>query len=86
VLDEQFLAGAKLVIHMMQRGGYITDYDAHVRRKLANICRRATDIAATRQRQYVLDLARSALSAAKETQERIAFTLKTGARISRSTP
>src|ERR1700736_1900080 len=30
VLGEQFLSGVKLVIHMMQRGGYITDYDAHV--------------------------------------------------------
>src|SRR5437899_8282470 len=37
VLGEQFLAGAKLAIHMMLRGGYASEYDAHVSRKLANI-------------------------------------------------
>ncbi|HYS22599.1 MAG TPA: 3-hydroxyacyl-CoA dehydrogenase NAD-binding domain-containing protein, partial [Candidatus Eisenbacteria bacterium] len=37
VLGEQFLAGAKLAIHMMLRGGYASEYDAHVGRKLANI-------------------------------------------------
>jgi len=30
VLGEQFLAGAKLAIHMMLRGGYASEYDAHV--------------------------------------------------------
>src|SRR6266403_405801 len=37
VLGEQFLSGAKLAIHMMLRGGYASEYDAHVGRKLANI-------------------------------------------------
>src|SRR2546429_2579948 len=37
VLGEQFLAGAKLAIHMMFRGGYASADDAHVGRKLANI-------------------------------------------------
>jgi 3-hydroxyacyl-CoA dehydrogenase len=82
VLGEQFLAGAKLVIHMMQRGGYITDYDAHVGRKLANIL--AGGPLTSPQlvsEQYVLDLEREAfvsLCGEKKTQERIAFTLKTG--------
>jgi 3-hydroxyacyl-CoA dehydrogenase len=82
VLGEQFLAGAKLVIHMMQRGAYITDYDAHVGRKLANIL--AGGPLTSPQlvsEQYVLDLEREAfvsLCGEKKTQERIAFTLKTG--------
>jgi 3-hydroxyacyl-CoA dehydrogenase len=82
VLGEQFLAGAKLVIHMMQRGGYITDYDAHVGRKLANIL--AGDSLTSPQfvsEQYILDLEREAfvsLCGEKKTQERMAFTLKTG--------
>ena len=82
VLGEQFLAGAKLVIHMMQRGGYITDYDAHVGRKLANIL--AGGPLTSPQlvsEQYVLDLEREAfvsLCGERKTQERIAHTLKTG--------
>ncbi len=47
VLGEQFLSGAKLAIHMMQRGGYITDYDAHVGRKLGKYSgRRGVELAA----------------------------------------
>jgi 3-hydroxyacyl-CoA dehydrogenase len=82
VLGEQFLAGAKLVIHMMQRGGYISDYDAHVGRKLANIL--AGGPLTSPQlvsEQYLLDLEREAfvsLCGEKKTQERMAFTLKTG--------
>jgi len=82
VLGEQFLAGAKLAIHMMQRGGYISDYDAHVGRKLANIL--AGGPLTSPQlvsEQYVLDLEREAfvsLCGEKKTQERMAFTLKTG--------
>jgi 3-hydroxyacyl-CoA dehydrogenase len=82
VLGEQFLAGAKLVIHMMQRGGYITDYDAHVGRQLANIL--AGGPLTSPQlvsEQYLLDLEREAfvsLCGEKKTQERMAFTLKTG--------
>ena len=67
---------------MMQRGGYITDYDAHVGRKLANIL--AGGPLTSPQfvsEQYVLDLEREAfvsLCGEKKTQERMAFTLKTG--------
>ncbi|MHB8502611.1 MAG: 3-hydroxyacyl-CoA dehydrogenase/enoyl-CoA hydratase family protein [Candidatus Acidiferrales bacterium] len=82
VLGEQFLAGAKLVIHMMQRGGYITDYDAHVGRKLANILAGGPLTSAQFvSEQYVLDLEREAfvsLCGEKKTQERIVHTLKTG--------
>jgi 3-hydroxyacyl-CoA dehydrogenase len=82
VLGEQFLSGAKLVIHMMQRGGYISDYDAHVGRKLGNIL--AGGALSSPQfvsEQYVLDLEREAfvsLCGEKKTQERIGHTLKTG--------
>jgi 3-hydroxyacyl-CoA dehydrogenase len=82
VLGEQFLSGAKLAIHMLQRGGYVTDYDAHVGRKLGNIL--AGGALTSPQfvsEQYVLDLEREAfvsLCGEKKTQERIAHTLKTG--------
>jgi len=82
VLGEQFLVGAKLAIHMMLRGGYASEYDAHVGRKLANIL--AGGPLTSPQlvsEQYVLDLEREAfvsLCGEKKTQERIAHTLKTG--------
>jgi 3-hydroxyacyl-CoA dehydrogenase len=82
VLGEQFGSGAKLAIHMLLRGGYITDYDAHVGRKLGNIL--AGGALTSPQfvsEQYVLDLEREAfvsLCGEKKTQERIAHTLKTG--------
>src|SRR5260370_5429937 len=37
VLGEQFLAAAKMGIHLLLRGGYASEDDAHVVRKLANI-------------------------------------------------
>ena len=82
VLGEQFLAGAKLAIHMMLRGGYASEHDAHVGRKLANILAGgALTSAQFVSEQYVLDLEREAfvsLCGEKKTQERIAHTLKTG--------
>jgi 3-hydroxyacyl-CoA dehydrogenase len=82
VLGEQFLAGAKLAIHMMLRGGYASEYDAHVGRKLANILAGgALTSPQLVSEQYLLDLEREAfvsLCGEKKTQERIAHTLKTG--------
>jgi 3-hydroxyacyl-CoA dehydrogenase len=82
VLGEQFLAGAKLAIHMMLRGGYASEFDAHVGRKLANILAGgALSSPQMVSEQYVLDLEREAfvsLCGEKKTQERIAHTLKTG--------
>jgi 3-hydroxyacyl-CoA dehydrogenase len=82
VLGEQFLAGAKLAIHMMVRGGYASEHDAHVGRKLANILAGGPLTAPQLvSEQYVLDLEREAfvsLCGEKKTQERIAHTLKTG--------
>ena len=82
VLGEQFLAGAKLAIHMLVRGGYASDYDAVVARKLASIL--AGGPLTSPQlvsEQYILDLERESfvsLCGEKKTQERIAHILKTG--------
>ncbi len=82
VLGEQFLAGAKLAIHMLVRGGYASEYDAVVARKLANILAGGPLTSPQMvSEQYVLDLEREAfvsLCGEKKTQERIAHTLKTG--------
>jgi 3-hydroxyacyl-CoA dehydrogenase len=82
VLGEQFLAGAKLAIHLLMRGGYASEYDAHVARKLANILAGGSLTAPQMvSEQYLLDLEREAfvsLCGEKKTQERMAFTLKTG--------
>jgi 3-hydroxyacyl-CoA dehydrogenase len=82
VLGESFLAAAKMAIHLMVRGGYASDYDAHVARQLANILAGGS-LSAPQfvSEQYVLDLEREAfvsLCGEKKTQERIAHTLKTG--------
>ncbi len=82
VLGEQFLTGAKLAIHMLLRGGYASEYDAVVARKLANILA-GGPLSAPQlvSEQYVLDLEREAfvsLCGERKTQERIAHTLKTG--------
>jgi 3-hydroxyacyl-CoA dehydrogenase len=82
VLGESFLAAAKMAIHLMVRGGYASDYDAHVARKLGNILAGgALSAPQLVSEQYVLDLEREAfvsLCGEKKTQERIAHTLKTG--------
>jgi 3-hydroxyacyl-CoA dehydrogenase len=82
VLGEEFLAGAKLAIHMMLRGGYASEHDAVVARKLGYILAGGSITAPqTVPEQYVLDLEREAfvsLCGERKTQERIAHTLKTG--------
>jgi 3-hydroxyacyl-CoA dehydrogenase len=82
VLGEQFLSGAKLAIHMLLRGGYASEYDACVARKLAHILAGgALSAPQFVSEQYVLDLEREAfvsLCGDRKTQERMAHTLKTG--------
>jgi 3-hydroxyacyl-CoA dehydrogenase len=82
VLGESFLAAAKMAIHLMVRGGYASDYDGHVARKLGNILAGgALSAPQMVSEQYLLDLEREAfvsLCGEKKTQERIAHTLKTG--------
>ena len=82
VLGEEFLAAAKLAIHMLVRGEYATEHDAVVARKLAYILA-GGNVTAPQivSEQYVLDLEREAfvsLCGERKTQERIAHTLKTG--------
>jgi 3-hydroxyacyl-CoA dehydrogenase len=82
VLGEEFLAVAKLGIHMLIRGEYATEYDGVVARKLAYIMAGGgiTSPQAVPE-QYLLDLEREAfvsLCGERKTQERIAHTLKTG--------
>jgi 3-hydroxyacyl-CoA dehydrogenase len=82
VLGEQFLSAAKLAIHLLVRGGYASEYDAHIARKLTNILAGGPLTSPQMvSEQYVLDLEREAfvsLCGEKKTQERIAHTLKTG--------
>ena len=82
VLGEPALSAIKLAVHMMVRGGYISDYDAHVARKLAYIIT-GGDLSHKSfvSEQYLLDLEREAfvsLCGEKKTQERIQHMLKTG--------
>jgi len=82
VLGESFLAAAKLAIHMMLRGEYISEYDAHVARKLAHVLAGgALTSPQNVSEQYLMDLEREAfvsLCGERKTQDRIAHTLKTG--------
>jgi len=82
VLGEEFTAAAKLAVHMMLRGEYISEYDALVARKLAHVLSGgALSAPQLVSEQYVLDLEREAfvsLCGERKTQERIAHTLKTG--------
>jgi 3-hydroxyacyl-CoA dehydrogenase len=79
---ETAYAAIKLAVHMMLRGGYISEYDAHVASKLAYII---TGGGLTHRslvsEQYLLELEREAfvsLCGERKTQERIQHMLKTG--------
>jgi 3-hydroxyacyl-CoA dehydrogenase len=82
VLGAPALSAIKLAIHMMVRGGFISEYDAHVARKLAYIITGGDLSHKTLvSEQYLLDLEREAfvsLCGEKHTQERIQHMLKTG--------
>jgi 3-hydroxyacyl-CoA dehydrogenase len=82
VLGEEFLAAAKLAIHMLVRGEYASEYDGVVARKLAFILAGGGITSPqTVSEQYILDLEREAfvsLCGQRKTQERVAHTLKTG--------
>ena len=82
VLGNEFLAAAKLAIHMLVRGEFATEYDGVVSRKLANILAGGgLSAPQTVSEQYILDLEREAfvsLCGERKTQERVAHTLKTG--------
>ncbi|MEP6925619.1 MAG: 3-hydroxyacyl-CoA dehydrogenase/enoyl-CoA hydratase family protein [Pyrinomonadaceae bacterium] len=81
-LGEPALATLKLGLHMMQRGGYISDHDAVIGTKLGKILtggdlNHQTFVS----EQYLLDLEREAflsLCGMRKTQERIGYMLKNG--------
>ena len=79
---EAALANLKLGIHLMRRAEYISDHDAKVATHLARIvCGGAVTPGSLITEQQLLDLEREAflsLCGERKTQERIAFTLKTG--------
>ncbi len=79
---ESSLAALKLGIHLTWRAGRISDHDASIARKLANILSGGALAHPTSvSEQYLLDLEREAflsLCGERKTQERIKHTLTTG--------
>lgn len=81
-LGESGQAAMKLALHMMSRGGFISDHDALIGKKLANIMSGGSmNHTSQVSEQYLIDLEREAflsLCGERKTQERIAAMLKTG--------
>jgi 3-hydroxyacyl-CoA dehydrogenase len=79
---ESVLATLKLAVWTMREGQYISDHDAKVANWAAHVlCGGKVTPGTLVSEQYLLDLEREAflsLCGEKKTQERIAFTLKTG--------
>jgi 3-hydroxyacyl-CoA dehydrogenase len=79
---QNLLANFKLAVHTMREGEFISDHDVKVARKVAHVlCGGEITPGTPVSEQYLLDLEREAflsLCGEKKTQERIAFTLKTG--------
>jgi 3-hydroxyacyl-CoA dehydrogenase len=82
VMGEAGQAAMKLALHMMKRGGYISDHDELIGKKLANVMSGGNmNHQALVSERYLLDLEREAfvsLCGERKTQERIAAMLKTG--------
>jgi 3-hydroxyacyl-CoA dehydrogenase len=79
---QNILASFKMAVHMMREGEYISDHDVKVSNWVANVlCGGNVTPGTLVTEQYLLDLEREAflsLCGEKKTQERIAYTLKTG--------
>jgi 3-hydroxyacyl-CoA dehydrogenase len=79
---EPLAAEIKLGVHLMRQGGFITEHEAHIIRKLAHvICGGDVTRQSSAPEQYFLDLEREAfksLCGEKKTLERIEHLLKTG--------
>ncbi len=79
---ENILATLKLGVHLMRQGEYISDHEVKIANKVAEVlCGGAVSPGTPVSEQYLLDLEREgfkSLCGEKKTQERIAFTLKTG--------
>ncbi len=82
VLGESGQAAMKLALHMMKRGGYVSDHDVLIGKKLAHVMSGGDMNHRTHvSEQYLLDLEREAfvsLCGERKTQERISAMLKTG--------
>jgi 3-hydroxyacyl-CoA dehydrogenase len=82
VLGESLEAALKLALHMMKQGGFISDHDQLIGRKLAHVMAGGSlNHKAQVSERYLLDLEREAfvsLCGERKTQERIAAMLKIG--------
>ncbi len=82
VMGEAGQAAMKLALHMMKQGGFISDHDQLIGKKLANVMSGGDmNHSAYVSEQYLLDLEREAfvsLCGERKTQDRIAAMLKTG--------
>ena len=81
-LGESAQAAIKLALHMMSRGGFVSEHDVLIGKKLANIMSGGSlNHTSYVSEQYLIDLEREAflsLCGERKTQERIAAMLKTG--------
>lgn len=81
-MGEAGMAVFKIALTMMKRGGYISDHDELIGRKIAKIlCGGELNHATNVSEQYLLDLEREgflSLCGERKSQERIAAMLKTG--------
>jgi 3-hydroxyacyl-CoA dehydrogenase len=79
---ESIFATLKLGVHLMRQAEYISDHEVKIGNKVAEVlCGGNVTPGTLVSEQYLLDLEREAfksLCGEKKTQERIAFTLKTG--------
>jgi 3-hydroxyacyl-CoA dehydrogenase len=82
VLGEPAQSAIKVALHMMKQGGYVSDHDVLIGKKLANILTGGSLNHKTYvSERYLLDLEREAfvsLCGERKTQDRIAAMLKTG--------
>ena len=82
VMGEAGMAAFKIALTMMKRGGFVSDHDELIGRKIAKIlCGGEMNHSAQVSEQYLLDLEREgflSLCGERKTQERIAAMLKTG--------
>jgi 3-hydroxyacyl-CoA dehydrogenase len=76
------LATLKMGVYLMRQGDFITEHEAKLGTKIAEVlCGGNVTPGSLVSEQYLLDLEREAfksLCGEKKTQERIQFTLKTG--------
>jgi 3-hydroxyacyl-CoA dehydrogenase len=81
-MGEAGMAAFKIALTMMKRGGFISDHDELIGRKIAKIlCGGELNHSTFVSEQYLLDLEREgflSLCGERKTQERIAAMLKTG--------